>query len=138
MSNTTLAQAVERLRAHSLECINNGAHVTVPYTRPGDAYAQGDVGVVCLEKLPAEARPRAAPENGQIAQGDSNGARHCVATPGVKFYDLSGLRDPLSDIAVVAECPWDLTHPEHGDYTFPPGTYQFVHQQNEEHMRVID
>jgi len=136
----TIQTANETLRASALESIDNGAHVDVPAMQPGMCWAQGDVGVLCLAELPRGAGPMDWPAGGKVAPGTTKGSRHIVPDEFravVSFHRVSD-GDPLSDIAVVADSPWTLTHPEHGDCTFQAGTYRLVHQQNELRERVMD
>lgn len=133
----TAKQAIKRLRKSSHECIDCNQPVTVPTMQPGMMWAQGDVGVLRIAELPRGAKKAERTENGQVAPGNTQGSRHCVREEqGVTWYRFGG--DGLSDIAIEADRPWTLTHPEHAHCTFEPGLYQFIHEQNEQNQRVRD
>lgn len=118
---------------------------------PGDVSHQGDVIVVCLEKLPASAKTRA---NRQLADGNTQGSRHVLARGEVYDCDPAEVAKMLGG-SIAAEyigpvfvspayptCD-DLTHPEHGNQGFPAGVVcAVVYQRNldaeEREARVRD
>lgn len=129
--------AVEILRSGARERIDCGEPVEVPEMVPGYMWAQGDVGILRIEKLPSSACVIPAPPGGQIAPGNTQGSRHCVDSDVATIYRVSD-GDPLSDLCVVATEAWWLRHPEHADCKFQAGTYRILHQQNEQRQRVLD
>lgn len=130
--------AGEKLRASATERIDCNQPVTVPEMQPEQCWAQGDIGVVRLDRLPDDAKKIHRPAGGQVAPGTTQGSRHCIPEDApVTYYQVSD-GDPLSDLCLVADGPWTLTHPEHAHCTFEAGTYRLIHQQNEQRQRVID
>lgn len=134
---TIVRESLDKLNAHAIERIDCSKPVNVPKMKSGQMFAQGDIGILRLEKLPKGAKKIDPPQGGQIAPGSTIGSRHCVdVNSSVAFYKFSG--DDLSDIAIVAKDSWALRHPTHADCTFEPGIFQFVQQQNEQQQRVRD
>lgn len=134
-----IKEAGEKLRI-SAERIDASQPVELKELLPGRAFAQGDVGVAALERLPQGATQEAMPPTGQVAPGTSKGSRHCIARQDhrhVTVYRLSD-GDPLSDLCLIAKEKWTLEHPDHGNVTFPSGCYRIHHQQNETFERVRD
>lgn len=107
---------------------------------PGDSVRQGDVYVTLLDRVPAGATP--IPFRAQLADGNTQGSRHCLdSSQGVQLYRLPepGMLDgPVVELAESRT----LTHPEHGDWLLPVGTYQISYQRNldseERERRAID
>jgi hypothetical protein len=135
-TQTSIKEALKALEG-SHERIDCSQPVMVPDMQPGMMWAQGDVGIMRIAKLPQGSAPMGRPENGQVAPGTSDGSRHWVAqVEGIAWFRFDG--DPLSDIAVKADVQWTLTHPDHAHCTFGPGLYQFIHEQNEQRRRVLE
>lgn len=139
---TTIREFGNELRtaAEAAERIDSSQPVTLDELAPGRAFAQGDVAILALAKRPTGWREIEMPPNGQIAPGNTKGARHCLATESqavVKIYRIDD-GDRLSDLGIVAKAPWTLEHPEHAWVTFPAGVYRVLHQQNEQRERVLD
>lgn len=109
-----------------------------------DVLWQGDVGVVLLsDKTFKNLKPNLKPltEGGshvQVAVGTGIGARHMVSTAECSVFARQGT--PLEGPVVVADGPWTLSHPEHQNCEFPPGTYGIVYQRQfaEELRRAAD
>jgi len=110
------------------ESIRNDDHHTVKTMSPGDAWAQGDLGLVALESLPANCKRDPNP-SAQLAPGDTQGSRHCVDDLStVTLYRL-GNPTPLDGPIIDAPAGVRVNHPEHGDVTLPPGVYAVVYQR---------
>lgn len=135
---TAIKEAAEQLRSASE---NRTAKHTVLHTMEADTmWAQGDVGILRLSALPEGAEAIPMPDGGQVAPGTSKGSRHCISQADhahIQMYRVSD-GDRLSDLALVAEKPWTMEHPEHGWATCPAGPYRLLHEQNEARERVID
>lgn len=132
---TKIKEAGNQLRK-AAETVTETKHVKLPEMKPGQMFAQGDVGILRIVQLPERNRKIDRPVNGQVAPGNTKGSRHCVDECDAQFYRFQG--DPLSDLCIEAREVWTLRHPEHGHVTLEPGLYQFVHQQNERRERVLD
>lgn len=134
---TNIATAAKALEASAQEAIDNGAAVDCGHLNVGEGFAQGDVAMVLLAAVPTGATPTTRPDNGQVAPGTSKGSRHLIEDVDAKFFTVND-GNPLSDLVVSCERSFVLSHPEHANVTFDPGTYRVVHQQNEARERVRD
>lgn len=121
----------------------------------GDVSWQGDLGIVCIAKLPTSATPR---KNRQLADGNTQGSRHVLdrgdvfdANP-AEVAELilasTGCRIEAKYIGPVFVSPAeptarDLRHPEHGDQGFASDSvcavvYQRSLDAEEHEQRVAD
>lgn len=139
MATATMTQKAFRdVQKHAEEIKNDGEH-TVANRSPGDMWAQGDIGILCLAELPNDAEFDPKPQS-QLSPGNTQGSRHCIVDlPAVKIYRLKSatvLDGPIVD----APCGFKVDHPEHGAITMPPGVYGIVYQRSfaEELRRVQD
>jgi len=137
-----ISEAVSELRKSS-ESIDSSQPVQIPEVMsPGEGYPQGDIVLKMIEALPSSA-VQVPWEHGdrQIAPGTSRGSRHCIPSRFqgyVRFFSIND-GNPLSDLVITAEVPFDLVHPEHADHVgYPPGIYRVKHQQNAQRERVLD
>ena len=140
MTTLTLSAAVTTLR-ESCESIDTGKPLRIPADMEiGDMYPQGDIGLLRIKALP-KGSTRLDWKSGdyQLAPGNTQGSRHCIpAKSNVAVFRVDD-RDGLSDLCLVADAPFDLTHPEHAHHLgYPAGTYRVLHQQNEQRQRVVD
>lgn len=109
--------------------------------KEGDHHWQGDLAIiVTFEKLPPH---REGWEGGnQLALGNTRGSRHCILEPLNDELQLVTLRDrgALDGPIIVAKRKFTVTHPEHGDVTWPAGNYKIRYQRQfaEELKRVQD
>ena len=124
--------------ASAIEQIDSSEPVQMPDMSVGDMYAQGDIGLQLVDRLPDGAKVRKVPKGDyQIAPGNTKGSRHiiparCMAD--VTVYDVQV--DDLCDTALVTQAPIDLLHPEHGDHLgYAAGIYLVRHEQNEQRQR---
>ena len=100
---------------------------------PGDVSWQGDLGIVCIGKMPKSAKPRS---NRQLADGDTQGSRHILVRGDVYDADPAevaslirletGCEVDARYIGPVFVSPSDptdrdLNHPEHGPQGFAAG-----------------
>lgn len=130
--------AFDELHLHA-ESIKNDEHQTAGEMSVGDMWAQGDIGLVMLDKVPEGAVPVKNPAS-QLAPGTTQGSRHCLES-------LAGIRvfahaDPTVLDGPILDAPNGLTvtHPEHAWVTLRPGVYATVYQRGyaEELRRVQD
>lgn len=123
-------QAVKELEAiqQHAESIRNDAEHRIETMSPGDAWAQGDVGIVCLESLPANSTKIKKP-SAQLAPGTTQGSRHCLRSMrGLSLYTIRGAT-PLDGPVIEAKRGCAIDHPEHGNVVLPPGVYAIVYQR---------
>ena len=119
--------AFRRVQAQAEAIRNDEAH-TIETCSPGDAWAQGDVLIVCLPAMPDDVHPDPM-SIAQLAPGTTQGSRHCVRDLAkVRLYRPS---NPTPLDGPVIEAPEGVTieHPEHGDVTLPAGVYAIVYQR---------
>jgi hypothetical protein len=88
----------------------------------GDICRQGDIYIQRVDDTYAKGKQIA---DTQLAPGTSKGSRHVVE--GAKVYSPE-TSDILHGPVIVAEQAFVVTHPEHPDYTFGPGTYRVGYQ----------
>lgn len=119
-------EAFASVASHTESIRNDGPH-SVRVMDPGDLWAQGDVGLLMLAGVPRWAKGIPTPT--QLAPGDTQGSRHCLAdTGGVTAYSVRDAT-PLDGPVLDAPRGMTVTHPEHGDVTLPPGVYAVVYQR---------
>lgn len=138
MATITATTAYLQVKQHA-EKIRNDEAQRVQTCSPGDAWAQGDLLLVCLDKLPRGAKP-VNKTSRQLAPGTTQGSRHCLdSLDGLTLYTLDDAT-PLDGPVIHAEREFTVEHPEHGDVTLPAGVWGVVYQRAyaEELRRVQD
>jgi hypothetical protein len=99
---------------------------------------QGDVGLVGVEEIPADAIEQKR-EGGAVilAFGEATGHKHQFLDAGV-----TALRAANADVFLRIIEPSDLVHEEHTKITVPPGLYRVLRQRewgdSEEPIMVAD
>lgn len=137
MATTVTSKAFRDLSKHA-EAIKNDEHQVAGSMSPGDAWAQGDILIVALDKVPNKSALVKQPVS-QLAPGNTQGSRHCLdSLEGVQVWEQK--ETPLDGPVIVSDREFTVTHPEHGDVTFQPGIYAVVYQRAfaEELRRVQD
>jgi len=88
-------------------------------------YRQGDVLLVPVPEIPADATPGRR-EQGRIvlAHGEATGHAHAIADPDAEILEDGAIR-----YLRVGDRGAALTHEEHGPIQLPPGTYRVVIQR---------
>lgn len=97
----------------------------------GDTVRQGDVYITLLSGIPDGCKIVKKPSM-QLAPGNTQGSRHCLSSlRGLKVYSL---KDPTvyDGPVVVATKPFEVTHPEHGNWQIPVGCYGISYQRTED------
>jgi hypothetical protein len=137
------------------EAIVNDAPKLHSVFEPGDVSMQGDLAIVCIDRLPLSARPTI---NRQLATGDTQGSRHVLERGDVYtalpkevvelIREANGCDIPEYLVGPVFVSPpapteHDLTHPEHGHQGFPASAicavvYQRNLDQEERERRTQD
>lgn len=133
----TTEKAFGEVLEHAESIRNDDAH-RIEVMEPGDAWAQGDILIVRIEKLPTGVVKAKA--ESQLAPGTTQGSRHCIADlSGVTVYRLAD-PTPLDGPVIEAETEFTVEHPEHGNVTCPAGTYAIRYQRAfaEELKRQLD
>jgi len=128
MQTMTAEQAIQRVQTQA-ESIKNDATQKFPEAAsPGDSWRQGDLYITLLTDIP-EGAVKISPER-QLAQGDTQGARHCLdAKTGVEMFRVSqpGMLDgPI----IRTDRTRTIKHPEHGNVVLPAGVYQITYQRD--------
>lgn len=137
MVATVTGKAFRNLSRHA-EAIKNDEHQAAGSMSPGDAWAQGDILIVALDKVPENAVAMKQVAT-QLAPGSTQGSRHCLdSLNGLQVLEQKAT--PLDGPVIVSNREFTVTHPEHGDVTFQPGIYAVVYQRAfaEELRRVQD
>lgn len=132
------ATTVFRNLKHHAETIKNDEPQRVETWSPGDAWAQGDVLFVCLDRVPDGAIE--IPGTIQLAPGETQGSRHCLdSLNGITSYRLAE-PTPMDGPILKADREFTVPHPEHGDVTFPAGVVGVVYERAyaDELRRVAD
>jgi hypothetical protein len=127
----------EQIKAHA-ESIKNDEPQALVAPSHKDAWAQGDLGIVCLETMPKDVEVVEA--KAQLAIGNTQGSRHClVSLQGVTMY-RSKSAGPLDGPIFEAKQGCEIDHPEHGNLILPEGIYATVYQRQyaEDLRRVRD
>lgn len=127
MKTLTAEKELTRIQTHAEKIRNDEAH-EIATASPGDMWAQGDIGIVCLASLPAGSVLEKKPSR-QLAPGTTQGSRHCIAD--MSNVRLHRLADPTPLDGPVIEAPQGcaIEHPEHGNVTLPPGVYGVIYQR---------
>jgi hypothetical protein len=69
--------------------------------------------------------------NGQLAEGNTRGSRHCLNPKSVKAFIHPTAKDPITDgpiLQVLEDC--EVTHPDHGHVWLQKGDFIHVTYQN--------
>ena len=125
------------IKTHA-ESIKNDETQSLVAPSQGDAWAQGDLLIVCLENVPKDAE--AAPLVAQLAPGNTQGSRHCLTSlHGISMFKAKSA-GPLDGPVFEAKSGCEIDHPEHGNLILPPGVYGAVYQRQyaEDLRRVQD
>lgn len=127
-----MIEAVDRVTSHAKR-IADGAHDTIkpgmPFRIPdawmhGDAGAQGDLVIICIDKVPSgyKLAKNLEAADMQLVPGNTEGAKHCLdSLEGVKLYRKQGDDDSLDGPCVRVAVDRVITHPKHGHWTIPAG-----------------
>lgn len=127
MATVTATKAFSDIRDHAESIKNDGDH-RVEVCTPGDTWAQGDVGIVCIADLPRDAVLVKEPQV-QLAPGTTQGSRHCLdSLRGIKVYSTPN-DGPLDGPLLKSSREFTVEHPEHGNVTLPAGCYAIVYQR---------
>lgn len=146
-----VAQQIAAIRKSAESC-DKAATEIIGTSSVGDVVRQGDLYLVCLDRVP-DVKPA---NTLQLAPGSTQGSRH-VATGDCKVYQpkevaeiaakinqaVKGANVPTQLIGPVVHCigPATITHPEHGWKTLPADSWWAVVYQRqfaEEIRRVQD
>lgn len=112
------------------ESIRSDARHAIPVADRGDYCRQGDIYLTRIDKadMPDEVKP-IANSSLQLAPGETQGSRHCLKSlRGVTLYAVPNA-GPLDGPIIEAQRRFTVTHPEHGDRSFPAGVYAVTYQR---------
>lgn len=83
-------------------------------------YAQGDVRIIPVDKLPEGLKPvKRVAGRVILAEGEVTGHQHAIATDGVELYELNGAM-----LIHVPDTGATVSHEEHGAIDIPGGYYE--------------
>jgi hypothetical protein len=125
MTNTETVFNDVQSRAESIASDDERAIKTMDV---GDEVRQGDVYLTMIKANPDNAMEVHNPSK-QLAPGQTQGSRHCLRSlAGLKIFKLLA-PGPLDGPIIVADQPFTVEHPEHGDRTLPDGTFAVTYQR---------
>lgn len=133
----TAISELKAIQKHA-ESIKNDETHELTVMSVGDAWAQGDVLITCLESVPDGCEPIKSER--QLAPGTTQGSRHCIVDlAGVEMFRMKDAT-PLDGPVFRSGGKVEIDHPEHGNLIVPPGTYGVTYQRQyaEELRRVQD
>lgn len=126
-----------RIREHAETICNDDTH-TLGELSPGDCWAQGDLVLMKLDRVPDGATK--IPAQQQLVPGNTQGSRHCLTSlEGITMHKLADATE-LDGPVFEAEKTVEIDHPEHGNVIGGPGVYGVIYQRQraEELRRVRD
>lgn len=126
------------LTRHANDSINANMRDLRTIMEVGDGWAQGDILVRRLSRVPTRMRP--IEPRAQLAPGSTQGSRHCLSSlEGVAMFALAGFH-PLLGPVFKAGRDVTITHLEHGHLLLGPGIYAIEYQRDlaEDLRRVAD
>ena len=132
----TATKSYQAIRTH-VESIKNDEPQSVETMSTNDAWAQGDVAIIAIDKITGKPDPKPVV---QLAPGTTQGSRHCLdSLDGIQLFRVDRA-DVLTGPQIKADRRFTVEHPEHGDVSLPPGNYQIRYQRAfaEELRRVAD
>ena len=97
----------------------------------GDSVRQGDVYITLIESVPKKS-VRQKKWDLQLAPGNTQGSRHILdSEDGVECYVLAEVSEFDGPILLLQK-QREVTHPEHGNWILPPGTYAISYQRTQD------
>ncbi len=140
MKTMTADEAISKIQSQAERIRNDETQRFPDAATPGDSHRQGDLYITLLGSVPVGAK--AIPFRAQLADGTTQGSRHCLASEtGVTMFERSEPSN-LDGPVFTLECENTITHPEHGNVVLPPGIYCITYQRDldaeERERRVID
>jgi hypothetical protein len=99
-------------------------------------FRQGDVLLVRVEDIPADAVPCQVDGDVILAYGEVTGHTHRIAKASANAFANGGAWDPSAERFIQALDGAELRHEEHGTISLPAGKYRVV-QQREYHPDAI-
>jgi hypothetical protein len=124
----TMEKALVELRK-SVEDMHGAKPERIGSPSLGDVVRQGDLYLVCIDRLPENGVPT---NNRQLVPGTTQGSRHVVEGQ-CKIVEKVQYKDrhvALCGPAFTCESDVTVTHPEHGHKILPAGTsWHCVYQQ---------
>ena len=99
-------------------------------------YRQGDVLLIAVDSIPADAAPCTIDGDVILAYGEVTGHAHRLAPDTVKPFAKGGVWSPAAERFLTALDGATITHEEHGAIALAPGCYRVI-QQREYHPDAI-
>ena len=91
-------------------------------------YRQGDVLLIRVDDIPADAKPCNIDGDVVLAYGEVTGHAHRIAPTKAKAFAKGGVWSPTAERFIQALEGAELTHEEHATIALPPGMYRVVQQ----------
>ena len=102
----------------------------------GDIIRQGDVALIRVEALPADAKKVQRGGTVVLAHGEVTGHAHTITGRGVALYELPRTGERY----LTADQLLSLAHQEHSTLAVEPGVYRVVRQRewtDEDEPRIV-
>jgi hypothetical protein len=103
-------------------------------------YRQGDVLIVAVKSIPAEAKPKKNTGRIVLAYGEQTGHAHAIAVREAKEFSMQDAAGVVTRFLSVASGA-TVRHEEHAPIALPAGLYEIVQQREytpEEIRNVAD
>ena len=92
-------------------------------------FRQGDVALVRIDDLPADAKACKVEGDVILAYGEVTGHPHRFTAGAVKPLAKGGVWEPSAERFIQALEGAVLRHEEHGEIVVPPGNYRVIQQR---------
>ena len=91
-------------------------------------FRQGDVALVRVDDIPADAQPCVIKGDVILAYGETTGHAHRLEQDTVKPFAKGGVWEPSAERFIQALDGATLRHEEHGAIPIPAGKYRVIQQ----------
>ncbi len=126
METMTADKAFTKIKDRA-ESIKSDESHRVETMSVGDSWRQGDLYITRIDGIPVGAKKSGV--RLQLAPGSTQGSRHVLdSDSGVTMFDAPNATALDGPIFQATERR-TVTHPEHGDVSFPPGCYAVTYQR---------
>jgi len=122
----TISEIISHAKAHA-----DASTVTAPVLAIGEFIAQGDLNFIAVDpKRLAKVTTRTENPSLQLAPGNSQGSRHCIAASSANdvVWFTCKESNPLMGPWLQVNAPALVEHPEHGNIILQPGSYAVTYQ----------
>lgn len=137
--SSTAVKTFQAIRSHAESIKNDEQQHISDAVSEWDTWPQGDVYLTYLgDEVPSGATV-AKVQDPQLAPGTTQGSRHTLdSLKGITLYERDS--NELVGPVIKSDRRFNITHPEHGNVSCPPGVWGVTYQRTmaEEIRRVQD